>query len=169
MAPRSSPIPTAAITPFKGGKLTTWEGGMRAPLVIRWPGHIKPGTVKSEIFASLDWLPTLVDIAGGPKGDGLKKQIEAGQYPGIVKTTLDGVDQREYLEGKSAKSARDTFFYYTGAKPSAVRYKNWKMYYTMAGACRELRPFGRAKYHWPLVDNIKRDPFEGSSATKRRP
>ena len=55
---------------------------MRAPMVIRWPGVIKPGTVKNDIFASLDWLPTLVEIAGGPKGDGLKKQIEAGQYPG---------------------------------------------------------------------------------------
>jgi hypothetical protein len=64
-----------------------------------------------------------VDIAGGPKGDGLKRQIEAGEYSGIVKTTLDGVDQRDYLEGKS-DSARDTFFYCTGATPSAVRYKN---------------------------------------------
>jgi arylsulfatase A-like enzyme len=154
--------PDGGNTPFKGGKLTTWEGGMRAPLVIRWPGHIKPGTVKSDIFASLDWLPTFVDIAGGPKGDGLKKEIEAGQYPGIVKTTLDGVDQREYLEGTSPKSARDTFFYYTGAKPSAVRYKNWKIYYTMAGACASCGLLGAETYHWPLVDNIKRDPFEGS-------
>jgi arylsulfatase len=154
--------PDGGNTPFKGGKLTTWEGGMRAPLVVRWPGHIKPNTVKSDIFASLDWLPTLVDIAGGPKGDGLKKQIEAGKYPGIVKTTLDGVDQREYLEGGSAKSARDTFFYYTGAKPSAVRYKNWKIYYTMAGACASCGLLGAQTYHWPLVDNIKRDPFEGS-------
>ena len=104
---------------------------MRAPMVVRWPGHIKPGTVKNEIFASLDWLPTFVDIAGGPKGDGLKKQIEAGNYPGIVKTTLDGVDQRDYLEGKSEKSARDTFFYYSGDDPSAVRYKNWKIYFAM--------------------------------------
>ena len=95
--------PTAASRPSRAGKLTTWEGGMRAPLVIRWPGHIKPGTVKSDMFASLDWLPTFVDIAGGPKGDGLKKQIEAGKYPGIVKTTLDGVDQRDYLEGESDK------------------------------------------------------------------
>ena len=110
-------FPDGGTTPFKGGKLTTWEGGMRAPMVVRWPGHIKPGTVKNEIFASLDWLPTFVNIAGGPKGDGLKKQIEAGKYPGIVKTTLDGVDQRDYLEGKSEKSARDTFFYYSGAAP----------------------------------------------------
>ena len=85
-------FPDGGTTPFKGGKLTTWEGGMRAPMVIRWPGVIRPGTVKNDIFASLDWVPTFVNIAGGPKGDGLKKQIEAGQYPGIVKTTLDGVE-----------------------------------------------------------------------------
>ena len=124
-------FPDGGTTPFKGGKLSTWEGGMRVPMVIRWPGHIKPGTVLNEIFASLDWLPTFVDIAGGPKGDGLKQKIESGTYPGIVKTTLDGVDQRDYLEGKSEKSARDTFFYYSGAHPSAVRYKNWKIYFTM--------------------------------------
>ena len=73
--------PDGGTTPFKGGKLSTWEGGMRAPAVIRWPGHIKPGTVLNDIFSSLDWLPTFVEIAGGPKGDGLKKQIEAGQAP----------------------------------------------------------------------------------------
>ena len=125
-------FPDGGITPFKGGKLTTWEGGMRAPMVVRWPGHIKPGTIKKEIFASLDWLPTLVDIAGGAKGDELKKQIKAGTYPGIVKTMLDGVNQIDYLTGKSEKSARDTFFYYSNSTPSAVRYKNWKMYYTMS-------------------------------------
>ena len=124
-------FPDGGTTPFKGGKLTTWEGGMRAPAVVRWPGVIKPGTVKNDIFASLDWLPTLVNIAGGAKGDELKKRIEAGQYPGIVKTTLDGVDQSEYLSGRSEKSARDTFFYYSGKDPSAVRYKNWKIYFTM--------------------------------------
>ncbi len=95
--------PDGGVTPFKGGKLTTWEGGMRAPCVIRWPGHIKPNTVINGIFASLDWVPTFVDIAGGPKGDDLNKQIQAGKYPGIVKTMLDGVDQRAYLEGTSAE------------------------------------------------------------------
>ena len=124
-------FPDGGTTPFKGGKLSTWEGGMRAPALVRWPGVIKPGTVKNDIFASLDWLPTFVNIAGGAKGDALKKQIEAGQYPGIVKTTLDGVDQTEYLSGRSETSARDTFFYYSGKDPSAVRYKNWKIYFTM--------------------------------------
>ncbi len=154
--------PDGGTTPFKGGKLTTWEGGMRAPLVVRWPGHIKPGTVKNQMFASLDWLPTLVNIAGGPKGDGLKKQIEAGQYPGIVKTTLDGIDQRDYLEGMSQKSARDTFFYYTGATPSAVRYKNWKIYFSMVGSCANCGLKGVETYKWAQVGNLKRDPFESA-------
>ena len=96
-------FPDGGVTPFKGQKGEAWEGGYRAPMVVRWPGHIKPGTVHNQLFAALDWVPTLVDIAGGPKAEGLKQQIEAGQYPGIVKTTLDGVNQRDYLEGNSAK------------------------------------------------------------------
>ena len=152
-------FPDGGVTPFKGGKLTTWEGGMRAPMVIRWPGHIKPETVKNQIFASLDWLPTLVDIAGGPTGNALKSKIEAGEYPGIVKTTLDGVDHRDYLEGKG-NSARDTFFYYTGPVPSAVRYKNWKLYYAMAGADATGGLMGPQTFKWTQIANIKRDPFE---------
>jgi arylsulfatase A-like enzyme len=153
-------FPDGGVTPFKGQKGTAWEGGYRAPLVIRWPGHIRPGTIKNQLFAALDWLPTLVDIAGGPTGDGLKRQIEAGQYPEIVKTTLDGFNQREYLEGKSDTSARDVFFYYSGSSPSAVRFKNWKIYYTMSqgGAAGWLEPL--KTYHFPLIQNIKRDPFE---------
>ncbi len=144
-------FPDGGTTPFKGGKLTTWEGGMRAPMVIRWPGVIKPGTVKNQIFASLDWLPTFVEIAGGPKGNALKSQIEAGQYPGIVKTTLDGVNQIDYLAGRSEKSARDTFFYYSGKDPSAVRYKNWKMYFAMVSDAPQGFLTGVVPYHWTQV------------------
>jgi arylsulfatase A-like enzyme len=153
-------FPDGGVTPFKGQKGEAWEGGYRSPLVVRWPGHIEPGTVKDQMFAALDWLPTLVDIAGGAKGDELKKQIEAGSYPGIAKTTLDGFDQRDYLEGKSEKSARDVFFYYSGSTPSAVRYKNWKMYYNMSqpGPTGWIMPL--VPFHMTLVQNIKRDPFE---------
>ncbi|TFG81389.1 MAG: arylsulfatase, partial [Chromatiales bacterium] len=81
-----------------------------------------------------------------------------------IKTTLDGFDQRAYLEGK-ADSARDTFFYYTGAQPSAVRYKNWKFYYTMVSS-NALEAFNAANtYHWTQVNNLKRDPFERSVAS----
>jgi len=154
--------PDGGNTPFKGGKLTTWEGGMRAPCVIRWPGHIKPGTVLNDIFASYDWMPTFVEIAGGPKGNDLNEQIMAGKYPGIVKTKLQGVNQLDYLTGKSETSARDTFFYYGGPVPSAVRYKNWKIYFAMASEAATGGLMGVHTFHWPLVDNLKRDPFEGS-------
>jgi arylsulfatase A-like enzyme len=155
-------FPDGGITPFKGQKGEAWEGGYRAPMVVRWPGVIKPGTVKNQMFAALDWLPTLVHAAGGPKDTELRSQIEQGKYPGIVKTTLDGFDQYAYLTGASEKSARDHFFYFSGSTPSAVRYKNWKMYYTMsqpgpAGWIMPLIPF-----HFTLVQNIKRDPFEQS-------
>jgi arylsulfatase A-like enzyme len=162
-------FPDGGVTPFKGSKMTTWEGGMRAPCVIRWPGVIKPGTVKEDIFASLDWLPTLVDIAGGPKGDGLKAQIEAGSYPGIVKTTLDVVNQRDYLEGKTEKSARDVFFYYSSAHPSAVRYKNWKMYFAIAPetATGFVNPGVQTQFVAGMV-NLKRDPFEMSWGDEKK-
>ena len=98
--------------------------------------------------------------AGGAKGNDLKAQIEKGAYPGIVKTTLDGVNQRAYLEGNSDHSARDDFFYHSGSTPSAVRYKNWKMYYSMtqSGAAGWTEPL--ITFHWTIVANIKRDPFE---------
>ena len=156
----SQTFPDGGMTPFKANKLTTWEGGMRVPLVIRWPGHIKPGTMMTDIFASYDWLPTFVEIAGGPKGNDLRAQIEKGEYPGIVKTHLDGVNQIDYLTGKSEKSARDTFFYYTGATPSAVRYKNWKIYFTMEGSTGASALAGPQTYGWAQVQNIRRDPFE---------
>jgi len=156
----SQTFPDGGMTPFKGSKLTTWEGGMRVPMVIRWPGHIKPGTLLDQIFASYDWLPTLVEIAGGPKGNDLNAQIMAGKYPGIVKTKLQGFNQLAYLTGASDTSARNFFLYYTGATPSAVRYKNWKLYFTMEGSSGASALAGPQTFGWAQVQNIRRDVFE---------
>jgi arylsulfatase len=153
-------FPDGGVTPFKGQKGEAYEGGYRAPCVIRWPGVIQPGTMLTEMFSALDWVPTFVDIAGGPKGDGLKKQIEHGSYSGIVKTTLDGVNQVDYLSCKTNKSSREVFYYFSGATPSAVRYKNWKMYYTMSQPGAEGWILPLVPFHFTLVQNIKRDPFE---------
>lgn len=113
-----------------------------------------------QAFAALDWLPTLVEAAGGPKGMELKAQIEKGKYKGFVKTTLDGFNQLDYITGKSEESARDHFIYYQGATLSAVRYKNWKFYWTMADptAASWLEP--SISFNWTQIQNIKRDPFE---------
>ncbi len=161
-------FPDGGVTPFKGQKGEAYEGGYRAPTVIRWPGTIKPGTVFTDIFSALDWLPTFVEIAGGPKGNDLKGQLEKGAYTGIVKTTLDGVNQVDYLTGKSPTSAREVFYYFSGSTPSAVRYKNWKMYYTMSqpGADGWILPL--IPFHWTLVQNIKRDPFEQAVGVQQK-
>jgi arylsulfatase len=153
-------FPDGGVTPFKGQKGEAYEGGYRAPAVIRWPGVIKPGTVFTEMFSALDWMPTFVEIAGGAKGNDLKTQLESGSYPGIVKTTLDGVNQIDYLTGKSQQSARDVFYYFSGATPSAVRYKNWKMYYNMSQPGAEGWILPLVPFHFTLVQNIRRDPFE---------
>ena len=154
-------FPDGGVTPFKGQKGEAWEGGYRAPCVVRWPGHIKPGTVMNQLFAALDWMPTLVDIAGGPKGDGLKQQDRGRR---ISRHRQDDARRRQSARiprGSKSTSRRATSSStYSGATPSAVRYKNWKMYYTMsqpgpAGWIMPLVPF-----HFTLVQNIKRDPFE---------
>jgi arylsulfatase len=92
-----------------------------------------------------------------------------GSYPGIVKTKLDGVNQIEYLSGRSEKSARDTFFYYSSAHPSAVRYKNWKMYFAIApeNATGFLLPGVQTQFAAGVV-NLKRDPFETSWGTEKK-
>src|SRR5262249_57639008 len=77
-----------------------------------------------------------------------------------VRTTGDGVEQRDYVEGKNEKSAREVFFYYSGPKPSAVRYKNWKMYYAMVPTSPVGAMVGAQTYAWTQVNNIARDPFE---------
>jgi hypothetical protein len=77
----------------------SWAG--RPAIAPSCPG---PGTVKDDIVASLDWLPTLVDIAGADKGDALNKRIMAGSYPGIVKMQM--IEEfRNYINKSKISSA----------------------------------------------------------------
>ena len=97
--------PDGGITPFKGSKMTTWEGGMRAPMVIRWPGHIKPGTVKNEIFASLDWLPTFVEHRRRPQG---RRPQEADRGRQLSRDRQDDARRRRSarLSGRKDRKVR---------------------------------------------------------------
>ena len=116
--PHMNTWPDGAMTPFRSEKNTNWEGAFRVPMLVRWPGHIHPGTVTNELMSHNDWIPTLCAIAGEPDivGKLLKGYTANGK---TYKVHLDGYDQSKFLtsvEGtagnnNSVKSARDKFFY----------------------------------------------------------
>ena len=104
--------PDGGMTPFKDTKGTSFEGGFRVPAIIRWPGHVKPGTVENGIISGLDWLPTLAAAAGTPDiTNQLLKGVKLGDR--TYKNHLDGYNQMALLEGKGP-SARHELFYFGG-------------------------------------------------------
>src|SRR5271166_4856095 len=91
--------PDGGMTTFKATKGTVFEGGFRVPCIIRWPGHVKPGTVENGIFSGLDWFPTLVAAAGNPDiTDQLLKGVKLGDRE--YKNHLDGYNQIDLLNGE---------------------------------------------------------------------
>ena len=148
--------PEGGTTPFKGDKGTTWEGGVRTPLLIRWPGG-PAGRVSAEIVDMTDLLPTLAAAAGEP--DIVEKLIKGATYGGHnYKLHLDGFDQTALLSGKSEQSSRNFIFYYDETVLTAVRYKQIKVTFSAKMGERwdnPLQNFGR-----PLVTNLLMDPFE---------
>ncbi len=77
--PHMNSWPDAAMTPFRSEKNSNWEGAYRVPCMLRWPGHIKPGTVENGIVSHLDWMPTLLAAAGVPD---VKEQLLKGMKVG---------------------------------------------------------------------------------------
>ncbi len=147
--------PDGGMTPFKGTKGTVMEGGFRAPCIVRWPDHIKPGTVENGIFSALDWFPTLVAAAGNPNiTDQLLKGVELGDR--TYKNHLDGYNQLDLLLGK-APSARHEFFYFGGPHLGAVRLDNFKYQFYQQP---QGWPGAKATTDMPTMVNIRQDPFE---------
>lgn len=149
--------PEGGTSPFRGDKGTTWEGGVRVPALIRWPGRIEAGRVSADIVAMEDWFPTLATLAG--EADTVSK-LRQGQAYGAstYKLHLDGVDQSAFLTGKSPKSARNHLFYYDEADLAAIRIGPWKVSIASKRNGRwddMLQPYGR-----PLITNLLMDPFE---------
>jgi arylsulfatase len=116
--PHMNSWPDGAMTWFRSEKNTNWEGAFRVPCLVRWPGHIKPGTITNEIMSHNDWLPTLCAIAGEP---GIVNKARTGYTANgkSYKVHLDGYDQSKFLtsvegsvgKNNGAKSARKSFFY----------------------------------------------------------
>ena len=113
--------------PLRGVKGTTWEGGMRVPCLVRWPGHVEAGSVSSALTTAMDVLPTLAAIAGTePPSD----------------RTIDGRDLTPVLEG-STSSPHESFFYYRGNGLEAVHAGRWKLHVARSGgAVTELYDLG---------------------------
>ncbi len=152
--------PDGGTTPFMGEKGSTWEGGFRVPCVIRWPGVIKPGTIDNNIYSHEDMMPTLLAAAGIPD---IKEKLLAGYQVGDknFKVHLDGYNMMPLWKGDVNEDPRNEIFYFDqGGHLNAVRYKNWKLHFTyMEGAINEAF---RKTPAWPLVINLRADPFEAS-------
>jgi arylsulfatase A-like enzyme len=147
--------PDGGMTPFRASKGTIHEGGFRVPCIIRWPGHVKPGTVENGIFSGLDWYPTFVAAAGNPNiTEQLLKGVKLGDQ--TYKNHLDGYNQMALLDGKGP-SARHELFYFGGAQLGAVRVDNFKyQFYTQPDGW----PGPKVAIDMPVIYNIRQDPFE---------
>ncbi|MFT5200624.1 MAG: arylsulfatase A-like enzyme [Planctomycetota bacterium] len=129
--------------PWRGGLSTAYEGGMRTPAMIRWPGKIAAGKVTDEIIADLDLYPTIANLVGEPK-----------RIP--TDRPIDGVNQADFLLGQQEKSNREFVVTYVGDTVFAVKWRNMKVHFaTFEGTHSILR-----KYTFPQVFDIAEDPKE---------
>jgi arylsulfatase len=97
---------------LRGGKLTTFEGGVRVPGIVRWPGHVPAGRVSDEFVTTMDLFVTFAKWIGGRQPN----------------HTIDGIDVSDLLTGKPGAKGRDTFWYYSGDELHAVRRGDWKLH-----------------------------------------
>ncbi|MEH6550543.1 MAG: arylsulfatase [Pseudomonadales bacterium] len=129
--------------PWRGGLSTAYEGGMRTPAMIRWPGKIPSDVVSDEIFADLDWYPTIATIAGA------KNRIPTDR-------PIDGINQQDFLLGKQTKSNRDYVVTFVGDDIWAVKWRTMKVHFMAAEGTHALVQ----KFTFPQVYDIKNDPSE---------
>ena len=98
--------------PLRGGKGSTWEGGVREPTLAWWPGKIAAGSVCDAVAGTIDLLPTAVSLAGGA---------------GPAEPVIDGRDISPLLFGKTSESPREAHYYFGGYELQAVRQGPWKI------------------------------------------
>jgi arylsulfatase A-like enzyme len=153
--------PDGGTTPFRGEKNSNWEGGYRVPMVVRWPGVIKPGTEINDIASLEDWLPTLMAAVGQPN---VKESLLTGLAANGVtyKVHLDGYNLLPALKGETKDWPRHEFMYWTDdGDPAGLRYNQWKMVFL------DQRALGMNVWQDPLIAlrfpklfNLRSDPFE---------
>jgi arylsulfatase len=127
--------------PWRGTLFTGFEGALRVPFAIRWPGKIEAGRSSDEIVHAMDLFPTLAKIAGVTVPDD---------------RVIDGLDMTDFLQGKTEKSGREGFIVYMGNDIFGVKWRNWKLHFKeQDSAFDELRT-----YTMPRVYNLLSDPQE---------
>ncbi|MEN3940545.1 sulfatase [Prosthecobacter sp. SYSU 5D2] len=103
--------------PLREGKLTSYDGGVRVPFIVRWPGKVLAGKVNDELFTAMDLMPTF--MAWGEDAE-----------PATSTKTLDGKDVSDLLLGKGdAKSPHEAIAVYAGAELQAIRTGEWKLHF----------------------------------------
>jgi arylsulfatase A-like enzyme len=165
--PHMNTWPDGAMTPFRSEKNTNWEGAFRVPCMIRWPGHIKPGSVSNEIVSGHDWFQTLVAAAGDPD---VKDKLLKGDKVGDMnyKVHLDGYNQLPYLTGQVDQSPRRSFVYFNDDGDCvAVRYENWKGVFMEQRAPGTLRVWAEpfTVLRMPKFFDLRADPYERADIT----
>jgi arylsulfatase A-like enzyme len=149
--------PDGGYAPFRGEKGTTWEGGVRVPFLVKWPGQIKPGTASNGIQNHEDVFATLAAAAGLPN---LKQELLTGKQMGgmTYKVHLDGYNNLAHWTGQSEKSARREIFYYDETDLMALRVDGWKMH---IGMKKEGSWWNQKTYpSIPYLFNLLMDPME---------
>ena len=151
--PEHSSWPHGATTPWRGEKMTTYEGGVRVLSMLRWPAAIKAGQILNGIQAHQDMFTSFAAAAG--VADVVERmRKDKKQY-------IDGVNNLDYWTGKASESARANFLYYYEGKLSAIRMGPWKfLFSTKEDYYANLVPRTA-----PIVFNIRSDPFESYDTT----
>jgi arylsulfatase len=151
--------PDGAMTMFHGEKGTTWEGGFRIPMMVRWPGVVKPGTQVNDPISLIDWFPTLCAAAGLPD---VKEKMKAGFQAGTktFKVHLDGYNFMPYLKGEARQPPRDAVYYFDqGGNLNAVRWNDWKVSFAIASE-GNIATATREVPSWAMITNLRMDPYE---------
>jgi arylsulfatase A-like enzyme len=149
--------PDAGYAPFRGEKGTTWEGGVRVPLLIRWPGKITAGSAATGLQSHEDLFVTLAAAAGLPN---LKNDLLTGYKMGdrTYKVHLDGYNNLDLWTGKTDKSARREYFYYDETDLMAMRVDDWKIHF---GIKKDGLWWNDKTYpNVPYLFHLRMDPFE---------
>jgi arylsulfatase len=149
--------PDAGYSPFRGEKGTTWEGGVRVPCLVRWPGRIPAGSVSNGVQSHEDLFASLAAAAGLPN---LKKDLLTGYKMGdrTYKVHLDGYNNLDHWMGKAEKSARREYFFYDETDLMAIRVDDWKIH---VGVKKEGLWWNDKYYpNVPFLFHLRMDPME---------